>query len=109
MVSVTPEITANASFQATLPRSTRSDPSPDNDRFASLVDSNAAAAGNNSDRAQDQVREQGREQTRDQAPPPAANPSAPPRRADDAAAAVSPTRTPPSRARPGAIAASEAA
>src|SRR5689334_3769506 len=84
VVSVTPDITASASFQAAS-RSTRPEPADNNDRFASLVDSNTNAAANNSDRVQDQARDLSRDQVRDPAPPPAAKDS--PRRADDAATA----------------------
>ncbi|KRR18333.1 flagellar hook-length control protein FliK [Bradyrhizobium retamae] len=53
MVSVTSEVSANASFQSAAARSARpdSDPPARNDSFASLVDSNTAASHN--DRAQD--------------------------------------------------------
>ncbi|MFO1107634.1 MAG: flagellar hook-length control protein FliK [Bradyrhizobium sp.] len=51
MVSVTPDI-ASSTFQAPPPRA-KADSSPGNDGFAALVDSNIAAAANNSDRAQD--------------------------------------------------------
>lgn len=69
MVSVTSEVSANASFQSAAARSVRpdSDPRAGNDSFAALVDSNTAASHN--DRAQDYA-------------PPAA-----PRRNDDTQAA----------------------
>ncbi|MEH2587584.1 flagellar hook-length control protein FliK [Bradyrhizobium sp. AZCC 1721] len=53
MVSVTSEVSANASFQSAAARSARpdSDPPGGNDSFAALVDSNTAASHN--DRAQD--------------------------------------------------------
>ena len=58
MVSVTSEVLANASFQGAQARSARADSgqSAGNDRFATLVDSNAAASNNDNrtqDRAQD--------------------------------------------------------
>src|SRR5262245_43462877 len=70
VVSVTSEVSANASFQRAAARSVRSDsePSAGNDGFAALVDSNTAASRN--DRAQDS------------APPPAS------RRNDDTQAAT---------------------
>lgn len=54
MVSVTSEVSANASFQHAAARSARPDSEPParNDSFAALVDSNTAA-GNNDNRAQD--------------------------------------------------------
>jgi chemotaxis protein MotD len=52
VVSVTPDIIASTPFQAPAPRG-KADPTPSNDSFASLVDSNASAAANNNDRAQD--------------------------------------------------------
>ena len=54
MVSVTSEVSANASFQSAAARSARpdSEPSAGNDSFAALVDSNTAAS-NNDNRAQD--------------------------------------------------------
>ena len=54
MVSVTSEVSANASFQNAAARSARpdSEPSAGNDSFAALVDSNTAAS-NNDNRAQD--------------------------------------------------------
>ena len=72
MVSVTSEVLANASFQGAQARSARADSaqSAGNDRFATLVDSNAAAS-NNDNRAQDRAQ--------DSAPAP--------RRSDDAQAA----------------------
>ena len=53
MVSVTSEVSANASFQSAAARSARpdSEPTAGNDSFAALVDSNTAASRN--DRAQD--------------------------------------------------------
>jgi flagellar hook-length control protein FliK len=53
VVSVTSEVSANASFQSAAARSARpdSDPPAGNDSFAALVDSNTAASHN--DRAQD--------------------------------------------------------
>ena len=81
MVSATPDIAANPSFQA--PQRAKADPSPANDSFASLVDSNATAAANNNDRNNDRAQEA--------SPPPAApdRRSAPSRR-DDAPAADKP-------------------
>ena len=54
MVSVTSEVSANASFQNAAARSARpdSEPSAGNDSFAALVDSNTAAS-NNDNRTQD--------------------------------------------------------
>ena len=54
MVSVTSEVSANASFQNAAARSARPDSEPParNDSFAALVDNNTAAS-NNDNRAQD--------------------------------------------------------
>jgi flagellar hook-length control protein FliK len=73
VVSVTSEVSANASFQNAAARSARpdSEPSARNDSFAALVDSNSAAS-NNDNRAQEN-------RSQDNAPAP--------RRSDDAQAA----------------------
>ncbi|MBI5321160.1 flagellar hook-length control protein FliK [Bradyrhizobium sp.] len=83
MVSVTPDIIASTSFQAPPPRA-KAEPSPANDSFAALVDSNATAAANNNDRVQD--RAQDRPQDTGPAPQQAAADKRPaPARRDDAA------------------------
>ena len=47
MLSVTSETAANVSFQGAPQRPARSDPSPGNDSFGALVDSNTAADASN--------------------------------------------------------------
>src|SRR5262245_6633226 len=87
VVSVTSDISASTSFQTPPPR-TKAEQPPANDSFASLVDSNTAAAANNNDRAQDraQDRTQDRAQDASPAPQPAAADRRPaPSRRDDTA------------------------